>query len=122
VSNGSEADAPLCAFTDLWLDGTAVVSCVGELDMTTTPELERRIAHAMQKSPTAIIVDLSRIDFLASSAMGVLVATHDLCSPDIRFAAVAHGPMTRRPMELVGITETVTVHHSLEVALKAVTP
>jgi anti-anti-sigma factor len=115
------ADAPLCTFDERWHGSAVVVSCVGEIDMTTSPELERRIALAMEKSPTSITVDMSRVDFLASSGMSVLVATHQHCSPTVGFAVVAHGPMTRRPMELLGITDIITVHTSLDVALKAVT-
>jgi anti-sigma B factor antagonist len=120
VSNGPESGRTQCAFEERWLDTTVVVSCIGEIDMTTTPELERRIAQALHQSPAALIVDLSRVDFLASSGMGALVATHETCTPDVNFAVVAHGPLTRRPMELVGVTDTVTVRPSLDSAVAAV--
>jgi anti-sigma B factor antagonist len=112
-------DDLLCTFEESWRHDTVIVSCVGDIDMTTSPELERRIAVALDKTPVAMIVDLSRLEFLASSGMTVLVAAHERCSPTVRFAVVAHGPMTKRPMELVGVTDVVTVHPTLEVALKA---
>ena len=116
----SPAGAPLCAFDERWHDRTLIVSCVGELDLTTSPDLERRIRVGLERSPETMIVDLSRVDFLASSAMSVLAVAAELCSPDVRFIVVANGPMTRRPMELVGVTDMLTVHATLENALRAV--
>ncbi|MCW2516359.1 MAG: anti-anti-sigma factor [Mycobacterium sp.] len=121
VSDYSESPTgTLCTFGERRHDdGTVIISCVGELDLTTSPELERRIGLALERSPQTVIADLSRVDFLASSAMSVLVVAAELCTPDVRFVVIAHGPMTRRPMELVGVTEMLTVHATLENALKA---
>jgi anti-anti-sigma factor len=121
VSDDSDGvtGTPLCTFDEEWRGRTVIVSCVGELDLTTTPELERRIALGLDQSPATMIVDLSRVDFLASSAMSVLIVAAERCATGVGFVVVAHGPMTRRPMELVGVTEMLTVHATLENALKA---
>lgn len=107
----------LCMVDDHWDETTVALSCTGTLDMLTAPELERRIASALDKRPTAVIVDLSRVDFLASHCMRVLIATAELCAATTRFSLVADGPATSRPMQLIGLTASVTVHPTLSDAL-----
>ena len=113
--------ASQCIISDSWRDSVVVIRCVGELDMMTVPELERQIASALKKSPSAMIVDLSRVEFLASVGMGILVATHDRCGSATRFVVVADGPATSRPMRLIGLTEIMSVHPTLDAAVADVT-
>jgi anti-anti-sigma factor len=108
-----------CVIDEHWRGTTVIIGCAGELDMNTTPELERRIALALKKNPTSMIVDLTDVGFLASHGMGVLVETHTLCSPAVGFAVVASGRATRRPMQLMGITDVVSVHETLADAVGA---
>ena len=107
-----------CMVDDHWDDATVILSCTGTLDVLTAVELERRIASALDKRPTAVIVDLSGVDFLASHGMSVLVATAELCSATVGFSVVADGPATSRPMQLIGLTDIITVHATLTDALQ----
>lgn len=86
--------------------------------MLTAPELERGIAGALKQCPKSLIVDLTRVDFLASHGMSVLVKTHDRCSEDTGFVVVANGPATSRPMQLVGLTDVITMRATLSSALR----
>jgi len=113
-------DVASCMIDEHWRDTTVIISCAGELDMNTAPDLERRIAVALQRGPTAMIVDLTRVGFLASHGMGVLVATHTLCSPGVRFAVAASGRATRRPIQLMGIADVIAIHDTVEEAVVAV--
>ncbi|CRZ14374.1 anti-anti-sigma factor [Mycolicibacterium neworleansense] len=71
-------------------------------------------------TPKAVVVDLSEVDFLASAGMGLLVSTHNALAPAVRFAVVASGPATGRPLALVGITNIIDVYATLAEALVAV--
>lgn len=110
------ASLPQCIVSDHWDQSTVVISCAGVIDSLTAPEVERQIASALAKNPEAMIVDLSAVDFLASCGMGVLITTQDLCSPTTRFAVVADGPATSRPMQLIGLTEIITVRTTMDEA------
>ena len=68
-----------------------------------------------------MIVDLTNVDFLASQGMSVLIATHELCSGTTEFAVVAHGSATSRPMQLIGLTDIITVHATMDQAIEAQT-
>jgi anti-anti-sigma factor len=101
-----------------WSERTVILGCAGVLDMLTAPDLEGRIVIALDKQPKSMIVDLTLTTFLASCGMNVLVGTHQRChSTTTDFAVVADGHVTKRPMELVGLTDILTVHATLGEAL-----
>jgi anti-sigma B factor antagonist len=110
-------DGQLC--TETWVDRVAVVSASGDLDMLTAPALRDAIAAALEKDPTALIVDLSAVEFLGSAGMQVLMESHNQAGTSgVQFAVVADGPATSRPLKITGIADLVALHSSLDVALE----
>ena len=101
-------------------DGVAVLAITGEIDLATIPAFERAIADALTQRPTALIIDLSGVDFLASAGLQALVATHENVSGTAGFAVVADGPATSRPIELTGLDQVLSLHSSLSAAKTAV--
>lgn len=114
------AGAPSCTVEEKRIGEVSVISVTGTLDMLTAPRLEAAIAAASAASPQAVVVDLAAVDFLASAGMGLLVAAHGDLTPSVRFAVVADGPATSRPLKLVGIADVVDVFTTLDEALSAV--
>ena len=110
-----------CTLEERRVDGVSVVAVTGVVDMLTAPELEKAIAKAAKSSPAAVVVDMSAVEFLASAGMGVLIAAQDELAPAIRFAVVADGPATSRPLKLVGVTDVVDLYATLDEALTALT-
>lgn len=108
-----------CVISEEWFGRTVVLGASGVIDMLTSPQLEVSIATSLEKNPTAIIVDLTDVDFLASAGMGVLVAARDQASPEIGFGVVASGPATSRPLKLVGLAEIVGLFSTLDEARAA---
>lgn len=45
----------------------------GEIDMATGPELRQRIVQYVQDGHTNIVLDLSNVDFVDSTGLGVLI-------------------------------------------------
>ena len=99
----------------------AVVRARGEIDLVTAPLLADAIAGALAQSPTAVVVDMSHVGFLASVGMSVLITARRSAADDVALVVVADGPHTRRPMELVGLDSMVPVHTDLASAITAVT-
>jgi anti-sigma B factor antagonist len=52
-------------------DGSMVVTIRGEIDVVTCDQLDRQLAQASQAS-SRVIVDLSQVDFMDSSALAVI--------------------------------------------------
>jgi anti-sigma B factor antagonist len=101
---------------EYWLDHIVVVEAVGVVDMLTTPALSEPIGVAAAKSPAGVIVDLSKVDFLASAGINVLVAAHAEVTSNARFGVVAEGPATSRPITLPGVE--ITLYPTLKDALQ----
>jgi anti-sigma B factor antagonist len=61
---------------DVTMDGASDVAAVvvgGELDYETSPRLRAHLAHAIKAGGRHLIVDLSAVSFVDSTAIGVLV-------------------------------------------------
>ncbi|MGV1006504.1 MAG: STAS domain-containing protein [Candidatus Nanopelagicales bacterium] len=108
-----------CVISEEWIGHTVVVRASGVLDMLTSPQLEAGIATALEKNPSAIIVDLNDVDFLASAGMSVLVAARDHAAPAVKFAVVANGPATSRPLKMVGLADLIGLYPTLDEASAA---
>jgi anti-sigma B factor antagonist len=56
-------------------DGHVIVELRGELDVSTAPELRERLLGTLVGQPGSLILDLSRLRFMDSTGVTVLVAT-----------------------------------------------
>lgn len=108
---------PECVVEEKWFDRVVVVSAAGTVDMLTSPKLEERINAAVAQKPAALVVDLTDVEFLASAGMSVLIAAHQQTPEGVAFAVVADGPVTGRPLKLVGVADIVDVYPTLDEAL-----
>jgi anti-sigma B factor antagonist len=103
------------------VDGLAVVSVSGSVDMLTAPGLAEAIESALAKKPNGLIVDLSRVEFLGSAGISVLMKTRDNYGESAQFCVVADGPATHRPLTLLGINEMMSLCRTLDDAVSKLT-
>jgi anti-sigma B factor antagonist len=90
---------------------TTVVTLVGEIDMAATfrlePELERL---SREGEVSALVIDMQGIEFMDSSALGLLLATQQrLRAEGIRFLVANPSAGARRILELTGVADSLTV-------------
>ncbi|MGB3771380.1 MAG: STAS domain-containing protein [Rhodococcus sp. (in: high G+C Gram-positive bacteria)] len=102
------------------VDGTTVLTVVGELDLATASILRDAVDSARRHTQTGLVIDLAGVDFLASAGMTVLVTSHQSMGEGVHFAVVARGAATARPLQLVGLDEAFPVLDTREAALAAV--
>lgn len=103
------------------VDQAVVLTVCGEVDMLSSPKLAEAIQTALAAKPAALIVDMSKVDFLASAGMTVLVSAQADVEPPTRFAVVADGAATSRPIKLMGIDSVLSLYSSLDGALSSIT-
>lgn len=103
------------------VDGLAVVSVSGSVDMLTAPGLADAIDSALAKKPSGLIVDLSKVEFLGSAGISVLMKTRDKIGESTQFCVVADGPATHRPLTLLGINEMMSLCRTLDDAVSKLT-
>jgi anti-anti-sigma factor len=101
------------------IDGVSILAVNGELDTFTAPRLAEAINHGLATSTTALVVDLSKLEFLASAGMSVLLDGHKSAQGSGKqLYVVADGPATSRPMRLMGLDQELNLRSSLEAALR----
>jgi anti-sigma B factor antagonist len=101
-------------------DGVAVLTVGGEVDLATVSALEAAVDEALATQPTALVVDLSEVEFLASAGLQTLVTTHEKVGTSVQFAVVAHGAATSRPIQLTGLDEVFELFPTRAEAMTAV--
>jgi anti-sigma B factor antagonist len=99
--------------------GAAVVSPVGELDAYTAPELREQLhGLAEEEGLDPLVVDLSRVTFLDSTAIGVLVgALRRMRERGGELRLVEPRGTARRIFELTLLDRTFAFYPTLEEAL-----
>ncbi|GAA1695947.1 STAS domain-containing protein [Fodinicola feengrottensis] len=100
-------------------DGMTTVSVAGDLDMTTTPKLQRIVTKALDEGPQTLVLDLDEVSFLGSDGIAVLLRCHQYAGARISFRVVTANPVSLRPMQLTGITDVVPIFATREEALGA---
>lgn len=98
-------------------DGIVVLSIGGEIDLVTAPALEEAIGGVVVDGPSALIIDLSAVEFLGSVGLKILAATYEKLGDTAEFGVVARGPATRRPIHLTGLDKTFPLYPTLDDAL-----
>jgi anti-anti-sigma factor len=95
---------------------TLVLEVLGPLDALTAPQLAEAIMASLADQPAALIVDLSKLDFLGSAGMTALVEGHEAAGSAQRFGVVADGPPGRH-MKIVGLDGILSIYPTLDAAL-----
>jgi anti-sigma B factor antagonist len=75
-------------------DGVAHVVLTGELDLSTIDKVEQELARVEGDGPTVVALDLSRLTFLDSSGLRVIVSADQRARRENRRFVVVRGPDT----------------------------
>ena len=100
-------------------NGAVVVHLQGELDLYNAPELRQALAEALERQPERLIVDLTAVEFIDSTALGVLVEGRAKLPNRRAFLLAAPAAETRRALEVSGLDRHLSVHDSVDLALDA---
>ena len=99
-------------------DGALVVRLAGELDLYNAEEFRAALARAIAGEPGRIVIDLSLVEFVDSTALGVLIeARAKLGHASLRLAAPQLE--TRRALAVSGLDRHLPVDDTVEEALSA---
>jgi anti-sigma B factor antagonist len=100
-------------------DGYVVVSLAGELDLYNANAVREALLECCAESPERLIVDLSGVKFIDSTALGVLIEARTRLANKKGFLLAAPGLETRRALEISGLDRHFSVHASVEEARTA---
>ena len=100
--------------------GTAVVIHLGgELDLYNAAQVRSALADAYAQTPERIVVDLGEVEFIDSTALGVLIETRAKLNNRDGLLLAAPGLETRRALEVSGLDKLFVVRDSVQDALGA---
>lgn len=105
--------------TDRPLDGDShVVELTGQVDLYTAPDFKERMVKLIDAGKTRIVVDLTKVSFMDSTALGVLVGGLKRIRPaGGSIAIVCSDEQVIRLFELTGLDHTFEIHETLEQAV-----
>jgi anti-sigma B factor antagonist len=100
--------------------GTArVVSLGGELDLYNAEQVRTALADACADTPERVVVDLSEVEFIDSTALGVLIEARTKLDNRRGFLLAAPALETRRALQISGLDRHFSVHDTVPEALVA---
>jgi anti-sigma B factor antagonist len=98
-------------------DGAVVVRLGGELDLYNAPVVRQALADAAETKPERLVVDLSAVSFIDSTALGVLVEARTRLENRRAFLLAAPRVETRRALQVSGLDRHLSVHETVAEAL-----
>jgi anti-sigma B factor antagonist len=96
-----------------------VVRLAGELDLYNAHTVRDALLAACADEPKRVVVDLSEVDFIDSTALGVLIEARSKLQNRKGFLLAAPGLETRRALQISGLDRHFAVHQTVDDALEA---
>jgi anti-sigma B factor antagonist len=96
---------------------TSLLSVEGDLDLASAPSLKWALADLQSTGSHHVVVDLSRVAFIDSTALGVLVGAQRALDPGVRLAIACSEENVLRIFELTGLDGMFEIVPSLQDAL-----
>jgi anti-sigma B factor antagonist len=102
------------------VSGAHVVRLAGELDLYNANTVREALLEAAEEGPPErIVVDLSEVEFMDSTTLGVLIEARTRLANRKGFLLAAPGLETRRALQISGLDRHFSVHDTVEDALEA---
>jgi len=95
----------------------------GEIDYAASPQLRERLADCVIAGKRRLMLDLSAVTFIDSTAIGVLVGAvmrmHELGGGSLAVVCNEENKRVLRIFEIAGVESLIELHYSREEALSA---
>ncbi|HEY2543031.1 MAG TPA: STAS domain-containing protein [Gaiellaceae bacterium] len=98
-------------------DGVVVVHLVGELDLYNAHQVREALLACCAEQPGRLVVDLAGVEFLDSTALGVLVEARSRMDDRQAFVLAASAAETKRALQVSGLDKHFVMRTTVEEAL-----
>jgi anti-sigma B factor antagonist len=100
--------------------GHHVIAARGEIDLFTAPDLKQVLTDAIEGGQHRLVIDLSEVSFLDSTALGVLIgAVKRLRSRGGALAIVNTDTSIAKTFEITGLDQIFTIRPTRDEAVEA---
>lgn len=100
-------------------NGAVVVHLIGELDLYNAPQVRTALLELCAEGPERLVVDLAEVDFVDSTALGVLIEARTKLPNRQAFLLASPGLETHRALAISGLDQHLAVHDTVDSALAA---
>jgi anti-sigma B factor antagonist len=97
--------------------GVVVVALADELDLYNAGDVRTALLACCHEQPERLVVDLDRVSFMDSTALGVLIEARSRLSDRRAFMLASPQLATRRALEVAGLDRHFDVYASRDDAL-----
>jgi anti-sigma B factor antagonist len=99
---------------------TTVISVAGEIHVSTAPRFSVLLDQALRRGKTAVVLDLSLVEFIDSTGLTVLLnGLRCVHRQGGRMALVCTNPTVLRLFEITRLDDTFDIHATRDEALSA---
>ena len=97
-----------------------IIELEGEVDVYTAPQLKQQMIGLLEQGATALVVDLTRVEYLDSTALGVLIGgLKRLRERDGDMVLVCPSPRIRRVFEITGLDKIFDIYNAQSDAMES---
>ncbi len=101
-------------------DGALQIAVSGEVDVATAPTLREHFYAAVDRGREVVVVNLSAVTFIDSTALGVLIGTQERgAEQGTQLRIILKEPRIVKIFEITGLTERFSIFPTV---VEAVTP
>lgn len=92
-----------------------VIDLEGEVDVYTAPQLKQQMINLLESGAKEMVVDLTKVDYLDSTALGVLIGgLKRMRERDGNMVLVCPSPRIRRVFEITGLDKIFDIYNTEE--------
>jgi anti-anti-sigma factor len=89
----------------------AVVPIHGEVDLDTSADIAQTIQQALSPCPPVLVLDMTRVSFMSSTGLSILIATeHQTREAGVELRLAASQRAVLRPIQITGLTEVFDIY------------
>jgi anti-sigma B factor antagonist len=97
---------------------TSVIAITGELDLASAPELKWTLVDLLRGGYSQLVLDLSNVSFMDSTALGVLIGLDRNLNAGERIAIASPRPSVAKIFELTGLDTAFNIFANVDEALE----
>ena len=91
----------------------AILELEGELDSATAPAFREKVAEAAELDPAQLVIDLTKLDYLSSAGLRVLVFARQKMAENVALVLVGAGERVAETIRLTGFDRSVSFSQTI---------
>ena len=99
-------------------DGIATITVKGELDGSSAPAFQAKVAEAAAQHAKTLVLVMKDLEYMASAGIRVLVFAMQKMGSDVRIYVIAPQEQVVDTIKMTGLHHSVTIQDSLDLAAK----